>query len=109
MPIASHATFSSQVDRHLAEMTVRETLAFSARMMGQGFGADGECEEAPICRTGQGPGTLADGSYGRQRSREALIHVDPCRSVFLECLKDRRTTHLVVYPCFPPMHVVPFP
>ena len=31
-----------QIDRHLAEMTVRETLAFGARMRGQGFGGDGE-------------------------------------------------------------------
>jgi ABC-type multidrug transport system fused ATPase/permease subunit len=32
--------YIDQVDRHLAEMTVRETLAFSSRMMGQGYDKD---------------------------------------------------------------------
>ena len=32
-----------QVDKHIAEMTVRETMAFSAKLMGQGSGMDGTC------------------------------------------------------------------
>ena len=88
--LTCRALCGPQVDKHIAEMTVRETMAFSAKLMGQGSGIDGACGWArgqgwmvrvggPGVRDGRcvwvGQGSGMDGTCGWARGQGWMVCV----------------------------------